>query len=210
MLSGDMREWCMLASTELVAQVMCMSRLRLLQTMSAASSRSRSSSISSHTPPHSDGGMHAVTAPDLARAGRAGASGEIAAVMVRVHAQELLVDLVVDPGSTRLVRLPASLTVLSPPFSCHPPGAYISKSRPVLILLLTCQPAWCINISPVLSSPCCSHATCFVSRCCPSILSSSPVFKPPPCWTETPVCTDEEPMCAAAVREFAAHDRKGP
>ena len=37
-------------------------------------------------------------------AGNAGRSGELAAVIVRVHSQELLVDLVRDPGTTHPVR----------------------------------------------------------------------------------------------------------
>lgn len=37
-------------------------------------------------------------------AGEAGLSGELAAVIVRVHSQELLVDLVIEPGATTAVR----------------------------------------------------------------------------------------------------------
>ena len=40
--------------------------------------------------------------------GEAGRSGELAAVIVRVHSQELLVDLVADPGATHPVSNMAS------------------------------------------------------------------------------------------------------
>ncbi|BDA49200.1 probable serine/threonine-protein kinase SIS8 [Coccomyxa sp. Obi] len=44
--------------------------------------------------------------------GNAGRSGELAAVIVRVHSQELLVDLVRDPGTTHPITLESSLSAL--------------------------------------------------------------------------------------------------
>ncbi|CAL8464074.1 g3609 [Coccomyxa elongata] len=44
--------------------------------------------------------------------GNAGRSGELAAVVVRVHSQELLVDLVRDPGTTHPITVESSLSAL--------------------------------------------------------------------------------------------------
>ncbi|KAK9918746.1 hypothetical protein WJX75_006516 [Coccomyxa subellipsoidea] len=44
--------------------------------------------------------------------GEAGRSGELAAIIVRVHSQELLVDLVVDPGATHPITAETSLSVV--------------------------------------------------------------------------------------------------